>query len=358
MKKEFVYKYRSGNDNIPYGSGISDLERDLRCLESNLIFASSIKSLNDPCEGIVFGDKLKEEARLRLKLLGGELSKLTSLYSRIDTFISEPNEKFGIYSLAGRYNHELLWAHYANSHKGFCIEYDLNELQNGYSDEDLYAFKIKYSSHPPQLSSSDISPPNPLAAIQKIAGFKSSEWEYENETRIVFNKAKLRHYNPKAITGIYFGVRMNDSIKDIIMKRLVGRNLKFYDIIQIPNTYKFERKEVLNPHKSDFAYLQEIPDKITRNGNVSFSITKMEYKWSHKKGIIETEFESPVSEEALKWLAELIKKDLFSEAERVFMMHRLKNEPKNGICWSNSDYILGEYKITINDYRLAYNKTL
>lgn len=176
--------------------------------------------------------------------------------------------------------------------------------------------------------------------------------KYEEETRIVFDKPKLRHYCPRAITGIYFGLRMPLEIRDDIMKRLSGRGLKFYEIIQTPNTYCFERREISNNHKSEFKYLKEIPNRVTRIGNVSFKITQIEYKWSYKKGIIETEFEKPVSEEALRWLAELIKNHLFGEADRVFMMHRLKDEPKDGICWSNSDYILGEYEIKINDYRL------
>ena len=258
----------------------------------------------------------------------------------------------GIYSLAGRFNHELLWAHYANSHKGFCIEYNLHELQNGYSNEDLYTFQIKYNSRPPQLSLSDITNGDTLNAIKKVAGFKSKEWQYEKEIRIVFDKPKLRHYHPKAITGIYFGLRMPMEIRDDIMKRLSGRGLKFYEIIQTPNTYSFERREISNNHDGEFRYLKEIPDKITGIGNVPFTITQMEYQWSYKKGVIETEFEKPVSEVSLRWLAELIKNHLFGEADRVFMMHRLKGEPKNGICWSTSNYILGEYEININDYGL------
>jgi len=38
------------------------------------------------------------------------------------------SKKIGIFSLSKKYDDELLWAHYANSHKGFCIEYDLEIL--------------------------------------------------------------------------------------------------------------------------------------------------------------------------------------------------------------------------------------
>lgn len=181
MKTEFVYKYRSGNNELRKGQEISDLERDIQSIEKNSLFASSIDSLNDPCEAMVFSEKLKRETKLVSGILGGKESGLTNFHTQVDEFISSLNDKVGIYSLAGRFNHELLWAHYANSHRGFCIEYDLNKLQNGYSNEDLYTFKIKYSSRPPQLSLSDITNGNTLNAINRVAGFKSKEWKYEEE---------------------------------------------------------------------------------------------------------------------------------------------------------------------------------
>ncbi|MBC7776541.1 MAG: DUF2971 domain-containing protein [Phycisphaerae bacterium] len=309
MNIDYGYKYRAGDNVLRVGQSISDLERDLRSLERNSLFASSIDSLNDPCEAMVFGDNLKKEMELVSQLLGRKKPDLSEFQT--DDLLSNLNEKYGIYSLAGRYNHELLWAHYANSHKGFCIEYSLNDLKHGYSNEDLYTFQVVYPPEPPQLSLSEILGGNHVAVIQKVTGHKSGHWKYEDETRIVFNKPGPRHYHPKAITGIYFGLRMPPKIRDEIMRRLSGRGLKFYEILQKPNTYMFYRQEIANKHISDFKYLKEIPSSVTENGNVLFSITRLEYKWTTKKGIIETEFEKPVSENALKWLAELVKERPF-----------------------------------------------
>ena len=345
----FTYKYRSGDDLIRKGQSISDLERDIQSIERNLLYASSIDSLNDPCEAMISINTLKNETKLFAKILRGDKSKLAGFHDQFDDLISSLNEKVGIYSLSGRYNHELLWAHYANSHRGFCIEYDLDRLTSGYSNEDLYPFEVNYSTKPPQLKLSDITGKNTNKVIRKVAGHKSKHWEYEEETRIVFDKPKLRHYHPEAITGIYFGLRMPQSIREEIMQRLSNRNVNFYEIIQTSNTYKFERRKILNKYSSDFQYLKEIPNRITGIGNVSFSITQLKYKWSAKKGVVETEFEKPVSKEALKWLAELIKKDLFHEADRVFIMNRLRGESKEGICWSTSHYILEEYDVNINE---------
>lgn len=50
-----------------------------------------------------------------------------------------------------------MWAHYANSHKGFCIEYDIEKLQ----DSENYTFdvnrmKIEYKNEPPIIGLDDI----------------------------------------------------------------------------------------------------------------------------------------------------------------------------------------------------------
>ena len=102
---------------------------------------------------------------------------------------------------------ELLWAHYANSHKGFCIEYDLDILLKNHSSQ----FDIKnqihvvYKNERPEVSESDS-----LFDVQsKVFGTKSLAWEYENEVRLVFLTEGEKPIPPEAITAIYFGLNMS-----------------------------------------------------------------------------------------------------------------------------------------------------
>lgn len=345
MKIEYVYKYRSGNTEIRDGK-ISEFERNLRSLEKNSFYASDIKSLNDPCEGEFDVENLKKNVKCYSFIFGASTDKTEVFNNQIDKFKQIIQNTSGIYSLAGRFNHELLWAYYANSHNGFCIEYDLNVLKNGYSSDYLNSFKVDYSSKPPLLKITDIQKKEKLISIKKLVGFKSKLWKHEEETRILFNNSGIKNYLPNAVKGIYFGLRMPLELREEIMKRLAGRNIAFYEIVRKTNTYIFERKEVINKHNYDFEYFKEIPNSITKNGKVQFIITKINY--INKKGIIETEFEKPVSKESLLWLAKLIKSDLFNDADRVFMMHHLKNKKNAGIGWASSNYILGKYEININ----------
>lgn len=70
----------------------------------------------------------------------------------------------------------LFWSHYADSHKGFCVEFDASKMPIA------YAFKVKYQDEFPEM----IYPPVNDARGFKPALIKSKAWEYEEEFRTIF----------------------------------------------------------------------------------------------------------------------------------------------------------------------------
>lgn len=112
-----VYKYRGGS-----------FKRDLKSLENNEFWASHTRQLNDPCEGMIAISDYEAQMK-NLKLIFPQQSNdLTLLNQAFQNLIDMKDNKLGILSLSKSYHDELLWAHYADSHKGFCIEYDLEKL--------------------------------------------------------------------------------------------------------------------------------------------------------------------------------------------------------------------------------------
>jgi hypothetical protein len=105
-----VYKYRGGSDAI--------MQRDLTAVAENFFWAPTADQLNDPTEAYVntrmIEDVLSFPAAKDLRSAYGQLAGM--------------RHKVGIYSLSRTPLDELMWAHYANSHTGFCIEYDLDRL--------------------------------------------------------------------------------------------------------------------------------------------------------------------------------------------------------------------------------------
>ncbi|MEX9996432.1 DUF2971 domain-containing protein, partial [Providencia vermicola] len=61
---------------------------------------------------------------------------------------------FGLES-AKTFTDELLWAHYADSHNGFCIEYDLDKLCE-FEDARYSIFDVIYQNKPPIINVDDI----------------------------------------------------------------------------------------------------------------------------------------------------------------------------------------------------------
>lgn len=108
---------------------------------------------------------------------------LKTLHNSFENLLSL-NKKIGIYSLSKTYLDELLWAHYANSHNGFCIEYDLDILLSSFTTEKVYPISVSYGNTPPEISITDMPVKNDNI-IYKMTAFKSKHWEYEQEYRII-----------------------------------------------------------------------------------------------------------------------------------------------------------------------------
>lgn len=75
-------------------------------------------------------------------------------------------------------------------------------------------------------------------------GTKLSSWTHEKEVRLIFENTGLFEIDYKAVTAIYFGCRMPDSDIDYIMKKLKGRGLKYFKMVNVNNSYRFEAKEI------------------------------------------------------------------------------------------------------------------
>jgi len=73
--------------------------------------------------------------------------------------------------------HPLMWAHYANSHTGFCIEYEINEANAELQE-------VNYASQLPAPSINELLF-CPEESFLKILTTKTLEWSYEKEVRFI-----------------------------------------------------------------------------------------------------------------------------------------------------------------------------
>lgn len=125
-------------------------------------------------------------------------------------------------SLCTSYKNRLMWSHYADSHKGFCIEYDFSEVKG----EGLL-LPVYYSNNrplfPAQIVSEGIDKCMPELYRQVMLGIltKDRVWEYENEWRIIV-PAKLgiesMEYKMPRISCIYLGEAISMGNREKILE--------------------------------------------------------------------------------------------------------------------------------------------
>ncbi len=240
-----LYKYRC------------EIQRDIDTLVENKLFAPDKNNLNDPTEMCVndveflaFLEKHKNHSQ-----------EVKTIYQNLKEFT---RTTCGIFSLSKDVKNELLWAYYANGHKGLCIEYDSEIVMESYnygldpksnyskSFPLAYRIDVYYSDSYPVLKLEYLKIKDNMTSILKcLVGTKSRKWEQEEEVRLIFNKFGYRELDYRAVTGIYFGVNFeNESEKDAVMKKLQGRKIKYYQMIFESNSYKMTFKKITDNYAS------------------------------------------------------------------------------------------------------------
>jgi hypothetical protein len=254
-----MFKYRSWRD-----------EYHRRILTENELYFSSPKNFNDPYDcGLPYvqhpsnadpavvltkveelaprkfpelvnnTERLKEECAKQVLLI--MQNPLTWFEMNWGLNRTDLASTFGIISLTEFYNKELLWSHYADSHKGFCVEFNTRQLFEGV--EGSYS-NVEYVKELPVFSILD----NMEAVMEKLIYTKSIEWQYEKEHRIAkIHKPNTRVTFPsECLIGIYFGVNMRyeDQAEIINIAAKKFPNVRYYNMTLSREKFELIRGEM------------------------------------------------------------------------------------------------------------------
>ena len=256
-----LYKYRSFNN---YG---------LQILTNREIYFSSPEELNDPLECLFKRLPIEKEIKRRLTeeelVLFNELSEkrysergtcnLVPIFQAIENI----SKQAGIFSLCQTNNDPLMWSHYADGHRGFCIGFSRSYFEDlisnswqelsivsgsevDYSASPKYLDVIieyikKYHKKKNKLFDNLIKP-----VLISIINTKSNKWCYEMEYRMVrFSKGRLK-FQPEAIKEIIIGQKTSSSDKTML-----------FSILENPSLKHIEKKVAEFSHNS---YLMNIND--------------------------------------------------------------------------------------------------
>jgi len=127
----------------------------------------------------------------------------------------------GLFCLSERNDDLLMWGHYADKHSGFCVEFErtaANSLGN-------HCVPVIYSQDYPTFSIESIQAAD---AHAKIVTTKSVHWEHEKEWRVISRQGDMLHDLPGDITGIIFGLRMNQDRRRHVVS-ILGSSVKYFE---------------------------------------------------------------------------------------------------------------------------------
>ena len=185
------------------------------------------KVFNDPLDPI-----LREWMNLKQK------SSVSKQDKRLFKYLKNSLESLRICCLSRRGDsiqlNPLMWAHYADKHKGICIEYEITkDMLDAYNDNNqvLRICDVRYRKH--KVMNDFITLDNALLA-------KGAPWQYEKETRLLYYEksdiAEIRQSgNYKSLGGfriksIYFGYRLKEKDKSEIIKATKGKSITLYQM--------------------------------------------------------------------------------------------------------------------------------
>ncbi|MGA9822359.1 MAG: DUF2971 domain-containing protein [Desulfobaccales bacterium] len=125
----------------------------------------------------------------------------------------------GLYCLSEVSDDILMWSHYADGHKGLCLEFDA--IIDALANVMIFgtAIKVTYSEERPILNIVKIGEP---AEYQKALLTKSNHWNYEKEWRVVNSPAEggpgPKPFHPPSLTGVILGALISPENKHQVME--------------------------------------------------------------------------------------------------------------------------------------------
>ena len=167
------------------------------------------------------GRRIEEKAKQKAKLK-----------NHFHNYNKVMNNNIGICCLSKTPLNLLMWAHYAENHRGFVIEFSIPQTLplSSTSSDDIYyldPLPVEYKEKKPIITN--------RKDFKKYALTKSLDWEYEQEWRVIdFNRKDdgIRPYNRNQILkSVIAGMRISDDnfavLKNIVdsVNKELGMNV-------------------------------------------------------------------------------------------------------------------------------------
>lgn len=188
----------------------------------------SKEPINDLIDILLSNESPSNQKLMKERLIAVQL-KLQE-YSAIATSKAIASS-FKLCSFSERNDSILMWAHYAQYHQGFCIEYDLKSIPC-YDYRRLLLFPVIYSDEifnaTEYLMKTIESEPFGILPLSLSALIKAKDWKYEKEWRLIFYHGiidKEQTYYMGKPKEIYLGARISKDNQELLAEICEKRNI-------------------------------------------------------------------------------------------------------------------------------------
>ncbi|WP_318513328.1 DUF2971 domain-containing protein [Photobacterium leiognathi] len=207
------------------------------------------KSLNDPFECLFDDDEVKKKLAKFPQMTEHRIEKIAS--DLRSTF-----ESLGVCSFSRARKNQLMWSHYANEHRGFCIGFNKKLLLE--SHRNSIALDVNYQSEQPSIrklfSGFEFNPvSNALegninhSVFSDIIRTKYTYWGYERETRILLPQSCALKFPHKAIRSVALGLRAEGPEVETlleILKQKQWKHVKVYQAEKVKGQFALRFNEI------------------------------------------------------------------------------------------------------------------
>jgi hypothetical protein len=222
-------------------------------LVKSTIYFASPKDLNDPFDCRV---DIKKAAERACTQLSGEKKRILTRLAGMERYldqIQKDTADVALCSFSLVLEEPLLWAHYANQHKGLCLTYTFPESFLNNPDSILAVKKVEYEDDAMTNWFVQNTPTQEtdfheftLGIVKKILSVKSPVWGYEKEARVIRVSNGPFQIERDHFKQICFGLDTPDADIDL-MRTLVdksGYNVQFCKIERSQSDFGIEARDI------------------------------------------------------------------------------------------------------------------
>ena len=221
-----------------------------RTTEDGTLGFSQLKDFNDAYEtefGVAhFFHSIEDEKKF--------LEPVKNPFHKIQKLATEYLDSFRVTCFSRTPTNNLMWAHYANNHRGVCYAFDFTNQKPPFISSEINWGGVNYSSYIPEVKIyQDQTTEGMLPSLlSDVILTKSQDWSYEEEIRFFHtDENNSIEYRPESLKAIILGRRVLDADRKDISNWVEALNEKYQLKIQILYAHRIARSYSLGINSNE-----------------------------------------------------------------------------------------------------------